>query len=105
MNNDSIKIYKDKSLKEEILSTFHLGIVPAGETRSFTFWVSNESNAYLKELKFSVEHQEVEVTEAPTEMLSHTVEKLVLTWNPSITLKEGLEAQLKVSGIELWGRI
>ncbi len=33
----------------------------------------------------------------------NAVGELILEWSPSITLKEGLRAQIKISGIELWG--
>ena len=80
-----------------------MGIVPAGETEKFTFWVFNDSNASLRNLEFTVEHVEVEVSIAPKELSPQAVDELKLLWSPSVTLKEGLRAQLKVTGIELWG--
>lgn len=97
-----MRIFRDKELLEEV-KVLDLGIVPAGETERFTFWVSNDSNASLRNLEFVVEHAEVEVSEAPKELSPQAVDELKLVWTPSITLKEGLRAQLKVTGIELWG--
>ncbi len=63
---DIIKIYIDKELTKEIEDkTFDLGIVPAGEVKQFIFYVLNDSSAYLKNLKFTVLHQEVKVISAP----------------------------------------
>lgn len=97
-----MKIYTDKKLTNEI-KVLDLGIVDAGDTKQFLFYVVNDSNAYLKDLEFSVEHSEVKVIKAPKELTSNQDEELVLEWKPSITLKAGLKAQLRVKGMELWG--
>ena len=97
-----MKIYKDKELMEEV-QILDLGIVPAGETERFTFWIRNDTNAYLKNLEFRVDHEEVEIIEAPKELTAQAIDELTLEWNPSITLKEGLKTQLRVTGAELWG--
>ena len=101
---DIIKIYIDKELTKEIKDkTFDLGIVPAGETKQFEFWVLNDSRAHLRMLEFIAEHREVKVIEFPIELKPNEHAKLVLEWTPSITLKEGLKAVLRIRGIELWG--
>ncbi len=97
-----MRIYKDKDLMEEI-TVLDLGIVDAGETEKFTFWIKNESNAFLRKLEFSIEHNEIEILSAPKEMSAQAVDELVVEWSPSITLKDGLKAQLRVRGEELWG--
>jgi len=98
-----MKIYKDKNLTEEVTLDLDFGIVLAGEVKQFQFWVLNDLNAYLKDLKFEVEHEEVKVLEAPKELEAHAVSELIFEWSPSVTLKEGLKAKLNVTGIELWG--
>lgn len=98
-----MKIYLDKKLTREIEDkTFDLGVVLAGETKQFEFWVLNDSNAYLKKLEFKIEHKEVKVIEAPTELQAQATGKLLLEWSPSITIKEGLKAVLRLRGRELW---
>ena len=97
-----MKIFKDKELMEEI-SILDFGIVPAGETERFKFWVMNDSNAFLKDMEFSIEHAEVEVIEAPKNLNAKEVRELTIEWSPSITLKEGLKASLRIRSIELWG--
>jgi hypothetical protein len=97
-----MKIYKDYDLKNEV-DLLDLGIVQAGNTKQFEFWLYNDLRAYLKELQFKIEHAEVIVVEAPKEMKSHAKAKLVLSWTPSITLKEGLKARLCIMGLEIYG--
>jgi hypothetical protein len=96
-----MKIYKDSSLQHEV-QVLDLGIVEAGESRNFLFYVQNDLAAEVRELNFKVEHKEVKVLDAPNILLSKEVGELKIQWNPSITLKEGLRAQLTISGIELW---
>jgi len=98
-----IRIYIDKELTKEIQEeTFDFGIVPAGEVKEFNFWVLNDSRANLRILNFIIDHPEVEVVKAPTELKPKEIGKLILEWSPSVTLKQGLRATLKISGIELW---
>lgn len=96
-----MKIYKDKSLKEEV-KILDLGIVPAGETKQFTFYVFNDENNTLVDLKFKVDHKEVKIVKAPTKLTYLEIGELVLEWTPSIELKRGLKATLQVEGTELW---
>ena len=101
-SQDTIRIYKDKDLMEEI-TVLDMGIVNAGEVEKFTFWIKNISNAFLRQLEFSIEHSEVEILSAPVQLNAQAVDELVVEWSPTITLKEGLKAQLRVRGEELWG--
>jgi len=97
-----MKLFKDKNLSEEI-EELDLGIVEAGESKKFVFYVLNDSMAYLKNLKFEIEHSEVKILDFPEKLQANKNGELLIEWNPSITLKEGLKAQLKISGTELWG--
>ena len=101
--NKILKIYKDSSLKEEIVDTFDLGIVQAGDRKEYEYYVYNDSKAELKQLKFSVTHKEVVVISYPDNLNAKQGAKLVIKWSPSLTLKEGLKTKLKVNGAELWG--
>lgn len=97
-----MKIYKDYELKNEV-DILDLGIVQAGDTKQFEFWAYNDLRASLKELQFKVEHHEVRIVEAPKKLASHAKGKLVLSWTPSITLKEGLKTKLCIMGLEIYG--
>jgi hypothetical protein len=98
-----MKIYKDKNLTQELVEILDFGILEAGNTKQFTFYILNDTNAHLKELEFTIEHKELKILEYPQDLTAQTVGKLIIEWNPSITLKEGLKANLRVSGKELWG--
>jgi len=96
-----MKIFKNANLTDQI-TVLDLGIVKAGDSKQFVFYILNNSNASLKDLIFVVEHSEVNVIEAPKELLPNENNKLIIEWNPSITLKEGLKTKLKITGNELW---
>jgi len=99
-----MKIYKDEDLTKEILEeTLDLGIVSAGDSEKFTFWVSNDTHAFLRDLIFLVDHDEVEIIKAPETLTSQEKAELIIKWSPSITLKEGLKTIIRVRGRELWG--
>lgn len=99
---EGLKIYKDRDLTQPVID-LEFGILPAGETKRYTFYLFNNTSAYLKELKFAVDHDEVEIVEVPNELSPQAVGEIIFKWSPSVTLKEGLRAQLHVTGIELWG--
>lgn len=104
MANKPIKIYEDKALTKEIENgnIFNFGIVKAGDSKTFEYWIYNISEAFLKDLEFTVGNPEVEIIEAPTELLPGIKGRLLLEWKPSINLKQGLKAPLKVFGTEEW---
>lgn len=97
-----MKIFTDKTLVDEI-KVLDLGIVTAGETKEFTFFVQNELDAFIQDLKFNTENPEVKIIEAPLMMESKAIKPLVLSWTPSVTLRQGLKTQLSIVGTELWG--
>lgn len=96
-----MKLFQDADLKYEI-DLLDLGRLPAGETKQYVFYVSNDSAAILEDLVFSVEHEEAKVIKAPTEMPIRAVSELVIEWSPSVTLKEGLKTRLIITGKEIW---
>lgn len=96
-----MKLFKDKELKQEV-ETLDLGIVEAGETVSYTFYVYNDTQAEMNTLIFKIEHPEVKIIKTPKEIISKATTELVIEWSPSVTLKQGLKARLNISGIELW---
>lgn len=97
-----MKIFTDKTLKEEI-EVLDLGIVPAGETREFTFFLLNDSDAFLQDLRFNTENPEIKITQSPLSMEARSTKPLTLSWTPSVTLKKGLKTKLSVIGTEIWG--
>jgi len=98
-----MKIFADAELTEEVTELLDLGIVEAGDTKKFTFWVMNDSLAVLQELEFDIDHTEARVLEGPTEMDPRGVSTLLIEWAPSVTLKQGLKTQIRITARELWG--
>jgi hypothetical protein len=84
------------------INELDLGIVPAGSSKLFKFYVKNESKASLIELKFEVNNKEVKLIKYPTALKENEVDELLVEWNPEVTLKEGLKTNLEVTGKELW---
>lgn len=99
-----MKYYTDKVLATEVKS-LKLGIVSAGEKKSFEFYVVNDTKAYMRDIVFKVAHSEVEVLNAPESLDPGESGRLVLEWFPSVTVEEGLEAQVLVSGRRLYGKL
>lgn len=96
-----MKIYKNRELTEEI-TILDLGIVMAGDTAKYKFYIQNDSNAELRQLKCSVESDEVKIISCPENLSTWKIGELELEWSPNITLKQGLKTNIKFSGFELW---
>ncbi len=103
----NLKFYKDKELTQEITdnSVLPLGIVSAGDSKEFKFYVYNDSKATLLDLQFIVTNEEVEILEAPKEMAPLSVDELVIKWSPSIDIQDELDAPFRVTGRALFGKI
>ena len=90
-----MRIYKDKNLTEEIEgNTLHLDSLLAGETKRVTFYLLND-DVPLTELKFFVDHEEVEIVEAPTELQTNAVGELIIEWKASVTLREARDTPIR----------
>ena len=59
-----MKIFKDALMTQEV-DILDLGIVPAGETKKYAYYVFNDVSALIIDLQFTVEHKEVKVVKAP----------------------------------------
>lgn len=96
-----MKLFKNKELTQE-LDSLDLGIVTAGETKSYEFYVLNDSKALLNNIKFEISHKEVFIKKYPDTLKASESGKLTIDWTPSVTIKEGLKAILKFQADELW---
>jgi hypothetical protein len=96
-----MKIYKDKELKNEI-TTLDFGIVLAGETKQYEFYLLNDSEAILQSLSFKISHPEIKILETPKDLSRQETGKIVIEWAPTITLKAPLKAKLEIDGYELY---
>ena len=84
-----MKLFRDKELTEEI-SDINFGIVVAGESKSFTYYLYNEKLGRAVNIKTVIENNEVQVTKAPETLQAKESAEIELTWTPSITLEQGL---------------
>jgi len=98
-----MKIYLDKEMKQEVKeNTLDLGIVKAGESQRYIFYILNDTKAELLGMEFFVGHKEVKIEEAPKKLDANKSGELILEWSPSIDLKEGLKTSIKISADELY---
>lgn len=96
-----MKIYKDSALSIEI-ELLDLGIVQAGDSKEYEFYIYNETVAELVDLSFSIDSKEVEILSYPKTLKSKEKSELKLKYSPSINLKQGLKAILKFKGAEIY---
>ena len=96
-------IFEDKELTKPIEEPIDLGKLKAGETKEYPFYVFNASVNPYEELEFTVDHKEVEVISAPTEMEEKSSSRFVLQWKPSVTIKKGLKTSIKIEGFQVIG--
>ena len=97
-----MKLYKDINKKHEI-KNLDLGVVEAGKSKTFEYYIYNDSKATLEEVAIEVSHHEVKILSAPEILTPWSTAKVRLEWNPSITLKEGLKTLLRITASEIWG--
>lgn len=97
------KIYKDKELKEEVSSLIDLGKLKAGQNKKFEFYVMNSSIHPYEEMKFITDDPEIKVISSPNQLSEKSSGLLVLEWNPSADIKEGLKARLEIHGFKVIG--
>jgi hypothetical protein len=96
-----MKLYKDSSLTEEI-EIINLGICQAGDSKEYEFFIYNETEAELVDLKFSIESSEVEILSYPNKLQSKEKGTLKLKYSPALTIKKGLKVPLKYSFGEIY---
>jgi hypothetical protein len=97
-----MKMYKDKALKEEV-TELDFGITLAGDTKEITYYLYNDIEADLVEIKATVDNTEVSIKDCPTNLEHKTSSPIVFAWKPSITLKRGLKTKLDLKYFELYG--
>ena len=99
-----MKLYKDAELTKEVKhDKLDFGMVLAGDSQEYTYYVYNDTLAELASLTFNTENPEVKVIEAPEKLPSFGSAMLKIKWSPSVTLKEGLKSHLRIKGYEIYG--
>ena len=88
--------------RRRVHDVIDLGIVKAGDTKRYTFWLLNDTKAEVKKLKLDIAHDEVKIISLPEEIAPNSYGILVIEWSPSITVKEGLRTPVKITGVRLY---
>ena len=96
-----MKIYKNSILTEEV-KFLDLGIVMAGDKKDYEYFIYNDTEAKLVDLQFNIPHHEVAIKKAPTTLEAKASSNLVISWSPSINLKQGLKVEIMIKGFEIW---
>ena len=96
-----MKIFKAEDLIHPI-QDLDLGILQAGEEKDFEFIVVNDSEAILNKLEFSVDNKEIKIISFPKSLKANERANFFVKWSPSITVKQGLKASVKITGYEIW---
>ena len=99
MHND-FKVFEDKDLTI-LADPINLGMLKAGETKQFKFFLYNSSIDPYQELKLSVDHQEITVISAPTELKEKTSGQFTLEWKATVDIKRNLKPTLKTEGFKV----
>ena len=95
-----MRLYDDKDLTHEI-TVLDLGEGMAGEKKEYKFYLRNDSTAFMRDLELSIEHKEVKIEHPPNVGANDVIEFKVI-WEPSVTIKQGLKAKLRIQGIEVY---
>lgn len=94
-----MKLFYDQELTKEVPpdSVIDWGVVPAGETRDYTFYLHNDTAGYVLNLEVALDHPELFVLQAPAELASFETKELRIQWQCSVDLKQGLKAPLGIA--------
>jgi len=96
-----MKIYKDKGLTIEVDNELDLGIVDAGKSKTYKYYIVNETSNDLVDLVVSTVSSELEIIQYPIQIKAHGSSEIILKWTPSITIKKGLKASLVFKASEI----
>jgi hypothetical protein len=94
------KIYEDKELNI-IADPINLGKLKAGETKQYKFYLYNSSINPYEEIKLNVEHEEITVISAPTELKEKSSKEFILEWKATVDVKQNLKPTLEIEGYKL----
>lgn len=94
------KIYEDKDLTI-LADPIDLGRLKTGQSRKFTFYLYNSSIDPYEELELSVEHKEITVISAPTELKEKSSSEFILEWKATVDVKRNLKPTLKTEGFKV----
>jgi len=86
----------------EEINAVNLGIVKAGEIKEYSYIFYNESPREVIDIKVEIGDSEVEILDSPETMSPESKAELKIAWSPSLTVKKGLKALIRVTAEELY---
>ena len=106
-----MKIFRDSELKDELEEIIDLGIVDAGDVKTFEFWLLNDTPDELTKLTYELRKidrkidevtqeisEEAKVISAPEGLKSHASNSIIIEYAPLVTIERGLRVQLHFEG-------
>lgn len=106
-----MKVYKDKNLQEELGEIIDLGIVDAGDVKTFEFWLLNDTPDELRRLTYELRKidretnkvtkeisEEARVISAPEVLFSNASDSIIIEYAPEVSIALGLKVSLQVIG-------
>jgi len=105
-----MKIFEDSTLIKEVIDILDLKIVQAGDTKEKTYYVLNDTPAKIVDLEFAlvsidttrITDDEIFIVEAPNELHSQGVGELVIKWEASVELEQGIKIGINIKGRRLY---
>jgi hypothetical protein len=85
-----------------IEDTIDLGIVEAGKSKEYTYYLYNDIADEIVDISMEIEHPEVEVVKVPSNLGVKGKDSLTIRWSPSLTVKKGLKVAFKIKATELY---
>jgi hypothetical protein len=90
-----MKIFKDEYLTEEV-KNIEFGKVRAGNSSSQKYFLLNESDAYISNMKFTLSHPELEIVAKPIAMKPKETCVFEVKWNALVDIKRGLKSSIEI---------
>lgn len=96
-----MKLFSDSLLKTEV-STLDFGIVEAGESKTVSYYLLNDTGTEVIDLEYKVSNKEITILSSPRELAKDKSGEIKLLWKSNLNVKAGLKATLDIKGSEIW---
>ena len=84
------------------IARLDLGTLQAGESKTFKYYLFNNTLADVTEIELAVPNPEVIVENYPTDLGPNEKASFELTWTPSIDVKKALQTLIKIKAKETY---
>ena len=94
-----MKILNEEGKEIEVLD---LGIVEAGKEKDFLFYLYNNENAKVIDIKIEIKNPEVSILSSPETIEPKSKESFKIKWSPNLIVKKGLKEKVIIKAKELY---